>query len=423
MEHDATIGVEGGRSLPPRKQLAILAVGALAAVVILFGLPMLGQLFASRPAPAPPAPRAGTFEATEAQWATLSLATVRYSTFQGETQTDGKIATDDDRTTQVFSPYSGRVTRVFAKAGDHVRAGQPLFAVRASEFVQAQSDLVTAQSMLATAKAQLKVAQAAEARQADLLKSGGAAEKDVQQSEVDLTTAQGGLRTAEIGVTSVRNRMRMLGVDDGQIASAETSPTGGAASGETVVTSPIGGVVTMRAIGVGQNIGSITNGGANPAFTVSDLASVWLVGNLREGDIAKAAIGQPARVEVTALPGRVFNARIDYVSPTIDPVSRRAVVRARIDNPDGLLKPEMFATFTLLTDRGVGAVVVPESAVIFEGDAARVWIAHNGRDLELRRITAGGTSNGMVEVMGGLKAGETIVTGGSVFIDRAASPD
>ena len=257
----------------------------------------------------------------------------------------------------------------------------------------------------------------------DLLKSGGAAEKDVQQSEVDLTTAQGGLRTAEIGVTSVRNRMRMLGVDDGQIASAETSPTGGAASGETVVTSPIGGVVTMRAIGVGQNIGSITNGGANPAFTVSDLASVWLVGNLREGDIAKAAIGQPARVEVTALPGRVFNVRIDYVSPTIDPVSRRAVVRARIDNPDGLLKPEMFATFTLLTDRGVGAVVVPESAVIFEGDAARVWIAHNGRDLELRRITAGGTSNGMVEVMGGLKAGETIVTGGSVFIDRAASPD
>ena len=423
MKNEATIGVEGGRPLPPRKQLAILAVGALAAVVILFGLPMLGQLFASRPAPAPPAPRAGTFEATEAQWATLSLATVRYSTFQGETQTDGKIATDDDRTTQVFSPYSGRVTRVFAKAGDHVRAGQPLFAVRASEFVQAQSDLVTAQSMLATAKAQLKVAQAAEARQADLLKSGGAAEKDVQQSEVDLTTAQGGLRTAEIGVTSVRNRMRMLGVDDGQIASAETSPTGGAASGETVVTSPIGGVVTMRAIGVGQNIGSITNGGANPAFTVSDLASVWLVGNLREGDIAKAAIGQPARVEVTALPGRVFNARIDYVSPTIDPVSRRAVVRARIDNPDGLLKPEMFATFTLLTDRGVGAVVVPESAVIFEGDAARVWIAHNGRDLELRRITAGGTSNGMVEVMGGLKAGETIVTGGSVFIDRAASPD
>jgi len=267
------------------------------------------------------------------------------------------------------------------------------------------------------------VAQAAEARQTDLLKSGGAAEKDVQQSEVDLTTAQGGLRTAEIGVTSVRNRLRMLGEDDGRVAAVETGPTGGAASGETVVTSPISGVVTMRAIGVGQNIGGVTNGGASPAFTVSDLASVWLVGNLRESDITKAAIGQPIRVEVTALPGRVFNAHVDYVSPTIDPVSRRAVVRARVDNPDGLLKPEMFATFTLLTDGGVGAVVVPESAVIFEGDTARVWVAHKGRDLELRQITAGGTSNDMVEVLGGLKAGETIVTSGSVFIDRAASSD
>ena len=142
-----------------------------------------------------------------------------------------------------------------------------------------------------------------------------------------------------------------------------------------------------------------------------------------KGDISKAAIGQPVRVETTALPGRIFTARVDYVSPTIDPVSRRAVVRARIDNPDGLLKPEMFATFTLLTDGAVGAVVVPESAVIFEGDTARVWIAHNGRNLELRRITAGGTSNGAVEVLGGLKVGETIVTSGSVFIDRAASGD
>jgi cobalt-zinc-cadmium efflux system membrane fusion protein len=415
MNDHAPRGVEGSRSLPPRTQLTIVGVGALVAVFILFGLPMLGQIFAPKPPPAPPAPPAGTFQATDAQWATLSFAPVQYSTFQGETQTDGRIATDDDRTTQVFSPYSGRVTRVFAKAGDHVQAGQPLFAVRASEFIQARSDLVTAQSALATAKAQLKVAQAAEARQTELLKSGGAAQKDVQQSEVDLTTAQAGLRTAEIGVTSVEDRMRMLGADG--------APAGGAKSGETIVTSPISGVVTLRAIGVGQNIGSVTNGGVNPAFTVSDLSVVWLIGNLREDDIRKAAVGQPVRVEVTALPGRVFDARVDFVSPTIDPVSRRAVVRARIDNPEGLLKPEMFATFTLLTDGGVSAVVVPESAVIFEGDTARVWVAHKGQNLELRRITAGGTRNGMVEVLGGLKAGETIVTSGAVFIDRAASPD
>ena len=99
--------MRGHGPLPRRTQLILLGVGALVAIIVLFGLPMLGQVFAPKPAPAPPAAPAGTFEATEAQWATLSFATVQSSTFQGQTQTDGKIATDDDRTTQVFSPFSG----------------------------------------------------------------------------------------------------------------------------------------------------------------------------------------------------------------------------------------------------------------------------------------------------------------------------
>jgi cobalt-zinc-cadmium efflux system membrane fusion protein len=204
---------------------------------------------------------------------------------------------------------------------------------------------------------------------------------------------------------------------DAQVSALEN---GGAKGAETVVSAPIGGVVTQKAIGVGQNIGSVTNGGANPAFVVSNVSTLWLLGNLREDDAPQAHVGQTAEVSVEALPGRVFTAKINFVSPTVDPVTHRVAVRGEIANPGGVLKPEMFASFTLVTSDATRAIGVPEAAVIYEGDTARVWVARDGRALELRQIKAGRTENGMVEVLSGLQPGERVVTSGSLFIDRAS---
>jgi cobalt-zinc-cadmium efflux system membrane fusion protein len=393
-----------GRTLPRQTQLALLGVAAVVALFLFFGVPWLGALLTPKPPPPPAPPPAGTFVATDEQWATLKFYTVSNQGFQSEDETDGKIATDDDHTTQVFSPFSGRVTQVFAKAGDTVKAGQPLFAVQATEFVQAQSDLVAAE-------AQLKIATAADERQHELFKASGAALKDVQQADADLANAKAAL-------AAVHGRLDVLGMDEAQIAALEHGD--GAKGAETIVRAPIGGVVTQRAIGIGQNIGSVTNGGANPAFVVSDISKLWLVGNLREDDAPQAHVGETAEVRVEALPDRVFTAKINFVSPTVDPVTRRVAVRGEIANPGGVLKPEMFANFTLVTSEATSAVGVPEAAVIYEGDTARVWIAHDGRALELRQIKAGRTENGMVEVISGLQPGERVVTSGSLFIDRAA---
>jgi cobalt-zinc-cadmium efflux system membrane fusion protein len=397
------------RRLPPRAQLAVLAVACLAAVLLFFGLPRLVRLFAPKPPPAPAAPPPGQFTASDAQWATLSFATAQPMDFDVEAQTDGKIATDDDRTTQVFSPYSGRVTRVFVKAGDTVRAGQPLFAVDASEFVQGQSDV-------ATAEAQVKLAQAAEERQHALYASNGAALKDWQQSQSDLAAAEANLAAA-------RNRLKIVGLSSAELAAVQRrSPAAGFAS-EAVVRAPIGGVVTQRAIGEGQMIASVTNGGTTAAFVISDLSRVWLVGDLREVDAPKARVGEPLEVSVLALPDRRFSGKVDFVSPSVDPVSRRVAIRAEIANPDGLLKPEMFATVSLTTGGANRFVSVPEGAVIYEGDTARVWVAHPGHRLELRQIRAGRTVGGMVQALSGLQAGEQVVTSGALFIDRAAQSD
>jgi cobalt-zinc-cadmium efflux system membrane fusion protein len=321
--------------------------------------------------------------------------------------TEGKIATDDNRTTAVYSPYTGRITRVMAKVGDRVRAGQPLFAIDAAEFVQGQSDLLTA-------AAQVRQTRAALDRLEILAKENGAALKDVQQAQTDYATAQAALQAA-------RNRLRVLGMSAESVAAAETAATSHGIVADTVVVSPIAGVVTQRSVGVGQNIASLaSNGGATPQFTVSDLSQVWLVGNLREADAPAARVGEAVDVRVGALPGKVFRAKVDFVSPTVDPATHRLTVRASMPNPGGELLPEMYATFDLITGASEQAVGVPAEAVLYDGDTARVWVARSGRVLGLRTIRTGRTHEGMVEVLSGLSAGERVVTSGSLFIDRAS---
>jgi cobalt-zinc-cadmium efflux system membrane fusion protein len=397
------------RRLPRRTQLSLLTLAAAVALVLFFALPWLVHLFAPKPPAPSAAPPPGQFVATDQQWATLSFAAAQSMGFRAETQTDGKIAVDDSRTTSVFSPYSGRVTQVFAKVGDTVSAGQPLFAVQATEFVQGQSDL-------ATASAQVRLAGAAEARQHELYRTSGAAQKDWQQSQADLLSADASLAAA-------RNRLKILGLSNQEIAALERRPAGAGFVTDAIVRAPISGVVTQRAIGEGQTLASVTNGGASPAFVVSDLSKVWLVGELREVDAPKAKVGEALEARVLALPDQVFAAKVDFVSPTVDPVSRRVAVRAEIANPNGALKPEMFAHVTLVADGAASMVGVPEGAVIYEGDTARLWVALPGHRLELRQIRAGQTENGMVEVISGLRPGERVVTGGALFIDRAAQGD
>lgn len=408
------------RSLSRRTQIIALAIAAAVATFGFVAVPAVVAHFA-RPAdiaPEPPPP--GTFRATEAQWATLKLAEVKTLMFRNEEETDGKIATNDDTTTPVFSPFSGRVTRVFAKAGDTVKQGAPLFAVEASEFVQGQNDLVAAAAALTTAQAQLNLAETAERRSHDLFDAKGGALKDWQQAQVDLANARGNARTAEIALAAVRNRLRILGKSDGEITAIEHRSTQTMAA-EAVVPAPISGTVIQRQVGIGQYISSAANSG-NPVFSIGNLASVWFVANVREEDTPAMHLGQQVEVRVMAYPNDVFRAHITYVAPTIDPSTRRLTVRAEVENTTGALKPEMFARFRIITSAEAAAPAVPEAAIIREGDAARVWVAQTDKTIALRLIRVGRSrDDGMVEVIDGVQAGERVVTSGALFIDRAAT--
>jgi cobalt-zinc-cadmium efflux system membrane fusion protein len=360
----------------------------------------------------------GAFRPSDTQWASLKLAVVRQVAFRDERATDGKIAINEDTTTPIFSPYSGRVSRLIAKPGDYVERGAPLFAIDASEFVQGQNDLVTAVAGVEKAKSKLGLAQTSEKRQRDLVAIRGGALKDLEQAQSDLVAAQGDLRSAEIAHAASRNRLRILGRSEEEIDKLEKVDRIGA---EVVVAAPIAGTVIQRKVGLGQYINA---GATDPIFTVGNLQTIWLIANVRESDAPKMKVGAAVEVTVLAYPGRVFNAKLSYVAPALDPSTRRLPVRAEIDNPGRELLPEMFASFRIVAGDSRLMPAVPQEAVVYEGAQARVWVARpEQKSVVTRPIEVGVTTNGLVEVRKGLAVGETVVASGTLFIDRAATRD
>jgi cobalt-zinc-cadmium efflux system membrane fusion protein len=352
---------------------------------------------------------------TPAEWASLTVEPVAERTFRAEHVTEGKVAVDEDRSTPVFSPYAGRVIKLLAKPGDHVTQGQPLFVIEAADTVQAQNDFISAMTGLNKAKSALDLAQLQDTRAKDLFEGKAVPLKDYQQSQATLIQAQNDLRSSQTALEAARNKLKILGLSEEAIAAFQQK---GRIDPNTTIFSPIAGTVVQRKIGPGQYINS---GASDPVFVIGDLSTVWLTAFVRETDASIVSVGQELSFNVLALPEHQLVARIDYVAAAIDPATRRLLVRATVDNKDGLLKPEMFANVTIYSGGDHLAVGVPKQALIYEGDQVRVWVAHEDKSIELRQIKTGLTNGDLVEVDGNLKPGEQIVTKGSLFIDRAAS--
>jgi len=352
---------------------------------------------------------------TPAEWASLTIEPVTERSFRAETLTEGKVAVDEDRSTPVFSPYAGRVTKLMVRPGDSVAQGQPLFVIEAADTVQAQNDFITAMTGLNKAKSALDLARIQDTRAKDLFEGKAVPLKDYQQTQAALIQAQNDLRSSQTALEATRNKLRILGLTDEAISTFQEK---GRIDPNTTIFSPIKGTVVQRKVGPGQYVNT---GASDPVFVIGDLSTVWLTAFVRETDASRVSVGQEIGINVMALPGRPLTARINYVSAAIDPATRRLLVRATVDNKDGLLKPEMFANVTIYSAGDHPAIGVPKQALIYEGDQVRVWVAHEDKSIELRRIKPGLTNGDLVEIEGNLKPGEQIVTKGSLFIDRAAS--
>ena len=408
-------GIARGRALRKRAWITV-PVAVACAGVVLFAWSGL-----TRPNPnadkeaAALSRRSAAFYPTATQWASLGIEPVKQSVFRPVYVTEGKIAVNEDLATPIYSPYAGRAMRLLAKPGDRVVRGQTLLVLEATDAVQVHNDFISAITALNKANAQLKLAQTVEHRLGALYETKSIALKDWQQAQADLVNAQNDASAGEAALEAARNRLRILGRSDEEIAKFQERRT---ITSETPITSPIDGTVVQRKVGPGQYIAS---GSADPVFMIGDLSTVWLVAFVRETEAPNVQEGQAINFKVLAYPDRVFKGNVAYVATAIDNSTRRLLVRATIDNAEGLLRPEMFASVSILTDEGDNALAIPRDAVIYEGDQARVWVVRDDKGVELRRIKPGLVNGRLIEVKEGVRLGEGVITKGTLFIDREAS--
>ncbi len=275
---------------------------------------------------------------TPKQWASLTTAPVTEVVFRTEHLTEGKIGVDEDRATLVFSPYSGRVTKLLAKPGDTVKAGQPLFIVEAPDMVQAQNDFIAAISNLNKARSALELAKIVEQQNKTLFESRAGPLRDLQQSQATARAAENDVRSSQTSVEMTRNRLRILGMTDDEITKFSDT---GAVSPQMTIYSPIAGTVIQRKVGPGQyvNTSSQNSSASDPTFIIGDLSTVWLIAYVRESDAPSVQVGQALHFTVLAYPNRVFPANISFVATSLDTGTRRLLVRATIDNSAASVAP------------------------------------------------------------------------------------
>ncbi|KQP40658.1 hemolysin secretion protein D [Methylobacterium sp. Leaf104] len=400
--------------LKHRTQISILLVALILFAAGFLWLPgtFAGASTSSTPAAVTAAPSSpGDFVLSADQLAAIDTETVEQRLFYEEITTEGKIGVDEYQATPVFSPYPGRVIAIFARTGEQVQKGERLFSIQANEMVQAQNDYLAALNVLAKARSQLGYAQAAEKRLHDLYDSRVTTLRELQSAQNDLNTASNDARTAEVGLEAVRNRLRILGLRDDEVANLQK----GSINPETAINAPLKGTIIQRKIGPGQYVGT---GGSDPSYIIGDLSKVWLIAQLREPDAAKVDLGDRLKFRVLAYPDKTFEGRINFIGSSVDPATRRITVRADIDNSQNLLKPEMYATVRVINERETLSQSVPRAAVVLEGSKASVWVLKADNSVENRRVKPGIIDGAKIEILEGLATGERVISRGSLFIDR-----
>ncbi|MFS8084195.1 MAG: efflux RND transporter periplasmic adaptor subunit [Acidobacteriota bacterium] len=341
---------------------------------------------------------------------------------------------------------AGKVTRVLVQVGQHVSAGQALAeldrSVLAAQVRQAQAALQQARSTAAQARAvsgvpsqtvaldQVRQAEAALqtarsnqtlaqnnlARQQRLFERGIAPRKDVDEAQNQIIVTTEAVRQAESALAAARvNAARGVGeartqasVTAGGVEAAQAAlDVARAELSRAAIRSPIAGTLTKRAVNDGESVDPAT-----PAFEVIDSTSLDVVANVPAGYLGRIKTGDLAVVHVEPLPGKEFSGGVVQVAPSVDPQTNTVAVRVRLPNPTGELRSGIFGTANIAVEIHPNALVVPQEALVIEGDETFVFVPQ-GEKVEKRKVTVGIREGEHVEILEGLKDNERVVTTGA----------
>jgi len=298
------------------------------------------------------------------------------------------VEADPSRTVKVMPPVTGRVINLKVQLGGRVEQGQELAMIDSGDLAQAYSDIEKARSTVTLTKKALD-------RQLGLEKAGGAAIRDREQAQSDYAQAVAELERSEA-------RLRAMGVPADQKEQSRLLS----------VKAPVSGSVIDLQVAPG----AFLNDATAAMMTIANLKTIWVTANVPEKDIAFVFQGQSVKVTFRAYPDEVFSGKVLFVSDVVESDTRRNKVRIAFDNPDKILKPNMFAEATFEAPPA-SRLIVPTSALLMTNDRTSVFVEVSDWAFERRNVEIAYQEGAAVAIKSGIRPGERVVVKGAVRLN------
>jgi len=301
---------------------------------------------------------------------------------------------------RVNAPLTGRVLDVLARPGDFVEAGHQLFVIDSPDLGAAKSDYLKAVSDLQRSEKALKLAH-------DLLEVQGISQKEVREAENDY-------RKAVAEKERAGSRLVALGIPEAQLNEL-TNRTD--TNTRILVRAPRGGVIVERNVSPGQVVAFGQSDTPTSLFVIADLSTMWVLADVYEPDIPKVRVGQVISLMPPCCPSERVEAKVTYISDSVDPQTRTVKVRAVVPNPRRMLKAEMFVNISMSAGMG-NVLVIPQSAVHRENNETYVFVEKAKGSYERRTVKLGADRDSFVQVLGGITPQDRVVSTGSILLKK-----
>jgi membrane fusion protein, heavy metal efflux system len=310
----------------------------------------------------------------------------------------GRLTYNEDAAVRVGTIVGGRVRRVLAMVGDHVKKDQALIYLHSHELLDARA--AEAQARVAVTEKTKALAYAkAEAERADrLLEAKAVSKREHAQAQANVVATQAELEHAKAELERAAEFLEHLSVPHDS-------------HDDVVINSPINGIVIERNVSVGTVVTEATD-----LIKVADLSSLWAIAEVPERHAAAIRTGQRITAKIAAFPESTFSGRVILLGTELNPQTRTVQVRCLLSNTRGQLRPEMSALIQLDTGTPQTVLAVPREAVQELNGERVVFVAHDGGSFEKAAVQVGREQNGLLEIISGLQSGLRVVTRGAFFI-------
>ena len=350
----------------------------------------------------------------------LEIRRAEVRPFESPLHVTGTVSADQTRVARIRPLARGVVDRVFVQLGDRVNQGDPLLSYDNIDLGLAIGEFRAANADLRSTGTNLEVSETILARSREMLEVEAVARTEHDVVEAEFRSAQAQVDSARALVAKFEEQLHRFGLteeDLDRLTQAEDPDYHRTVSHATLRT-PSSGIVTAYDVGQGEVIDP-----SSELLTVTDISVVWVLAGVSERDLSAVRVGKPVSIQVSTYPGESFRGRITHTGDMVEQESRTARVRCVVRNPDGRLKLGMFATVDIPSGHTYDALAVPSEAVQKIHGRPVVFVRRSATEFELRQVETRLESEGWVELLSGVSAGDAVIAAGSALAKAEALHD